>query len=57
MFPEPLTVPTVPAAALASWTWVLGHMECTGVCVPVQGNPRQPEPMEAHYVPRAQALR
>lgn len=57
MFPEPLTVPTVPTAALASWTWVLGRMECTGVCVPVQGSPRRPEPMEAHYVPRAQALR
>ena len=44
MFPEPLTVPTVPAAALASWTWVLGHMECTGVCA----CPREPPTARAN---------
>ena len=57
MFPEPLTVPAEPVVALASWTWVLGHMERTGVCAHVQGNSQRPEPMEAHCVPRAQALR
>lgn len=31
MFPEPLTVPTVP---LASWMWVLGRTERTGVWGP-----------------------
>lgn len=62
MFPEPLTVPTMPTVALAYWTWVLGcteHTVCGGPagCAPVPGNPRWPESTEEHCVPRAQALR